>query len=562
MKLLLICVCLPLSMLAQNRIYFNGNIFTADPTHPYAEAVAIRGEKFAGAGNLSDMKKILPDAVLTDLHGQTVLPGFVDSHMHGISGGRGLTHPNVQDELLSIDSLYRYALSALQHPELMTGDVMVMYGLNIATWSRLDSIISLFNSGVFKTQAVALRGSDGHTGFANQVMLKRAGVDKAFIASLKGDDLKYFGHTENGEPNGFVAEDGYGKISIAFPAVHNMQAAALKTMEYANGLGITAWLDPSAGNTTKEQSENLDAYQWLQQQHKLTAHIAATIVAEADSAVTPQIDMVRKLQKKYKGQDLNILGFKIFADGVIEHPTHTASLSLPYTDTKNEGVLMFNPAKFKAFVTEADRQHLLVHVHAIGDRAVTETLNGFEAARKKNGNNILPHTITHMQIVQPSDFTRFKALHVLASLQLLWAFGDVTTIDIVQPCIAPALFKWQYPARSLLQAGVTICGASDWPVSTANPFEAIYNAETRKGPMGVLDPSQCMPRMAMLYAYTIESAKALMLEKEIGSIEAGKWADMIIVDRDVLTTDAENMKGTQVKETIFRGQTVYHRDQP
>ena len=125
MKFLLICVCLPLSMLAQNNIYFNGNIFTADPTHPYAEAVAIRGEKFAGAGNLSDMKKILPDAMLTDLRGQTVLPGFVDSHMHGISGGRGLTHPNVEDVLLSIDSLYQYALSALQYPELMTGDVMV-----------------------------------------------------------------------------------------------------------------------------------------------------------------------------------------------------------------------------------------------------------------------------------------------------------------------------------------------------------------------------------------------------------------------------------------------------
>jgi predicted amidohydrolase YtcJ len=105
---------------------------------------------------------------------------------------------------------------------------------------------------------------------------------------------------------------------------------------------------------------------------------------------------------------------------------------------------MFDPTKFASFVTAADKQHLLVHVHAIGDKAVTETLNGFERARRANGNSGLPHTITHLQIVQPSDFARFKKLNVLASYQLLWAFGDVTTIDIVKPCIDPSLYKWQY----------------------------------------------------------------------------------------------------------------------
>lgn len=561
MRTILICLFLPFLSIAQDRILYNGKIFTADASHPYAEAVAIRGEKFAGAGNLSDMKRLLPAAEWIDLQGQTVLPGFVDSHMHGISGGKGLTRPNVQDDLLSIDSLYRYACSSLRQKELMTGDILVIYGLNIATWSKLDSVILIFNSGIFSTQAIALRGSDGHTGFANRVMLQRAGVDKAFITSLKGDDLKYFAQDASGVPTGFVAESGYSKISAAFPPADNLHTAALRTMEYANSLGITAWLDPSAGNTKSDHSESLDAYDWLQKSHQLTAHVSATIVAAADSAVQPQIRMVRTLQQKYQGDDLHILGFKIFADGVIEHPTHTASLSLPYTDTKNAGVLMFDPKKFAAFTATADQEGLLVHVHAIGDRAVTETLNGFEQARKQNHNYRLPHTITHLQIVRPEDFPRFKQLHVLASVQLLWAFGDVTTYDIVQPCIAPSLFQWQYPARSLLQAGATVCGASDWPVSTANPFEAIHHAETRKGPMGVLDASQCVPRMQMLYAYTIDAAKALMLDKQTGSIEAGKWADLIIVDRDVLTVDPESMKETKVLETIFRGRTVYKKDQ-
>jgi predicted amidohydrolase YtcJ len=147
---------------------------------------------------------------------------------------------------------------------------------------------------------------------------------------------------------------------------------------------------------------------------------------------------------------------------------------------------------------------------------------------------------------------------VLASYQLLWAFGDVTTIDIVKPCIDPSLYKWQYPARSMLQAGATICGASDWPVSSANPFEAIYCAETRKGPLGVLDSTQCMPRMEMMYAYTIDAAKALMLEKKIGSLQTGKYADMILLDRDVLSVPAEEMQAARVLWTMFEGKIVYN----
>jgi predicted amidohydrolase YtcJ len=115
----------------------------------------------------------------------------------------------------------------------------------------------------------------------------------------------------------------------------------------------------------------------------------------------------------------------------------------------------------------------------------------------------------------------------------------------------------QYPVRSLLQAGATICGASDWPVTTANPFEAMYHAETRKGPLGVLDSTQCMPRMAMLYAYTSEAAKALILEKKIGSLQTGKLADIILLDRDILTVTPEAMNDTRVLWTMFEGKKVY-----
>jgi len=304
----------------------------------------------------------------------------------------------------------------------------------------------------------------------------------------------------------------------------------------------------------------LKSYEYLAQHQLLTAHIAAVVVAHADEDPLPQIDTLRKVQKKFNAiTDLNVIGFKIFADGVIEYPTQTAALSKPYLNTGSYGALMFDPKNFARFATAADKENLLVHVHAIGDRAVTETLNGFEAMRKANGNSGIPHTITHLQIVLPSDFPRFKQLGILASYQLLWALGDPTTNEIVKPYIAPELYRWQYPARSMLQAGAIICGASDWSVSSANPFEAMYEAETRRGVEGVLDSTQCMPRLAMLFAYTINSAKALRKEASIGSITAGKSADFVLVDRDALTVDPESFVKTNVLWTMFEGKVIYEK---
>jgi len=548
---------LPFPAPAQEKIFYNAKIFTADREHPFAEAIAIKGKWIVAVGNYDDVKRSVGiNAAQIDLGGSFLMPGFVDSHNHAIGGGTDLLKPNTGDKTMNVDELLAYAKKELQAKEKMTGDILVIYGLNISTWSALDDLTRVFNAKEFATLPVVLRGSDGHTAWCNKAMMERAGINNNFLSSLAPEEKVFYG-VSNNAPNGFVSESGYRKISAMFHSDIDYHTAGEKAMEYNNSYGITAWLDPTAGNTEKKTQEYLDTYAWLYNSKKLTAHIAATIVADADKDPYRQITFVKTLQKRYDNDDLSIIGFKIFADGVIEHPTHTAALSLPYTDTRSNGVLMFEPKKFTSFVTAADKQHLLVHVHAIGDKAVTEALNGFETARRFNGNSGLPHTITHLQIVQPSDFGRFKKLNVLASYQLLWAFGDVTTIDIVKPCIDPSLYKWQYPARSMLQAGATVCGASDWPVSSANPFEAIYCAETRKGPMGVLDSSQCMPRVEMMYAYTIEAAKALMLEKKIGSLKAGKYADMILLNKDVLSVSAEDMQTTRVLWTMFEGNIVY-----
>jgi predicted amidohydrolase YtcJ len=233
-------------------------------------------------------------------------------------------------------------------------------------------------------------------------------------------------------------------------------------------------------------------------------------------------------------------------------------MTQPYANTGKMGDLLFKPENFAKLCMDADKLGLFVHTHAIGDLAVHEALNGYDAMRKANGDSGLPGSITHLQFVRPDDIGRFKRLGVLASYQLLWAAYGVDSVDLVKPYVAADIFPWQYPARSMLHAGAVIAGASDWPVSTPEVFKAIYQAETRKGETGdVLDASQVMPRETMLFAYTINAARTMRQEKAIGSIEPGKAADFALLDRDVLTVPAEQMRDTKVLATMVAGEWVY-----
>jgi predicted amidohydrolase YtcJ len=301
----------------------------------------------------------------------------------------------------------------------------------------------------------------------------------------------------------------------------------------------------------------LQAYKLLADHGELTSQVAAfpRVLAKDPAAELAAVQKTRDLYKDVP--NLHITGIKVFADGVVEFPSQTANLSKPYKNTGHNGELLFEPKKFAELCIAADKQGLIVHVHAIGDGAVHAALDGIAAARQANGNSGLPDTLTHEQFVLPEDFPRFRALGVISALQLFWAEASQDTIEIVKPYVDPEIYRWQYPARSILDNGGIISGASDWPVSTANVFYAIYQAETRKGPEGVLDPPQDMPRQAMFYAYTRNSARAMNMQDSVGTIAPGKSADLILLDRDVLTVSPEEMRDTKVLWTMVAGKTVY-----
>jgi len=537
---------------AQDQVFFNAKVFTADPQQPYAEAVAVRGDKILAVGNLSEVAKAAPNAARVDLDGKSLFPGFIDSHSHTIDGGFNLIHADASEQVDTFAELQAFVADARKSGRGMHGDILEVLGLPLKFWSHTDTLNQDFSTGDYEKQCVVFRGMDGHTAWANRAMLQRAGINADYLKTLNADQRSYFGYDKDLQPNGFLVDAGQDKVDALMPPPTEQEilAAGRAALNYNYSLGITAWLEPSAPEDT------LRSYKMLSEHGELNSEVDAfpKVLAKDPSA---ELAFVRQQQKKYGSIPyLHITGIKIFADGVAEFPSQTAHLSKPYRNSGRNGELLFDQKTFNQLCIAADKAGLIIHVHAIGDGAVKAALDGIAAARAANGNSHLPHTLTHEQFIRPADFPRFRELGVISALQLFWAEGANDTIEILKPYVDLEIYKWQYPARSILDNGGTISGASDWPVSTANVFRAIYKAETRKGDEGVLDASQAMPREAMFYAYTRNSAKALNLDS-IGTITPGKRADLILLDRDVLTVSPEELQDTKVLWTMVAGKIVY-----
>ena len=497
-------------------------------------------------------KSASADAEHIDLEGKSLFPGFIDSHSHSIDGGLGLISADASEKVTSLNELPLFVQDAKKTGKGMRGDILEILGLPLEFWSHCDVLNAEFSTRAYEKQSVLLRGMDGHTAWANRALLQRAGITVDFLKKLSAGERSYYGVDKDMQPNGFLVDAGTEKIEPLLPqrTPDELLAAGRAALQYNYSLGITAWLDPLATDYV------LRAYKLLADRGELTSQVVAFPQVFAKDPVA-ELAAVQRTREAYKNvPNLHVTGIKVFADGVVEYPSQTAHLSEPYKNTGRNGDLLFDPTKFAELCVAADKQGLIIHVHAIGDGAVKESLDGIAAARKANGDSGLPHTLTHEQFVQPEDFPRFRELGVVSALQLFWADASPDTIEIVKPYLDPEIYRWQYPARSILDNGGVISGASDWPVSSANVFWAIYQAETRKGPEGVLDPSQAMPREAMFYAYTRNSARAMNLDS-IGTIAAGKRADLVLLDRDVLTISPDEMRDAKVLWTMVAGKTVY-----
>ncbi len=557
------------TMAAADLLLFNGKVFTAEPGQPLAQAVAVENGKILKVGSNAEIKALADAATQRiDLAGKVLMPGMIDSHSHPVMGALASMGANLYDEVKPLPDLEQWILAEDRAGHARLADVVSIAGVSSAYWEQSRELGKIFNRGRWAEQPVVLNGIDGHTGWANNAMLKRVKIDAALVKSLSEKERNYIGHAADFTPNGYLAENGWDRVrsQLPGPTEEVMLNAAREAVKVNNQYGVTAWMDAAAnaGNgdslfelrPTEQSYGVLPLYRKLAEDGELNAHVAALLITHPQSKPA-DLQVLDKVMQQFKGvPNLTFPGIKIFADGVMEFPGQTAAVIDPFKNSLKNGELLIDPARFGELVAAAEQRDWIVHMHAVGDRAVRESLNGFEYARKLNPAP-MAHSISHLQLVNPKEFPRFKQLGVIASMQLLWATAETYTEELVKPYISAFSYRYQYPAQSLHKAGALIAGASDWPVSSPNPWNAIAQASTRKGPMGVLNAKESIDRESMFYAYTLNAAKALQLEQQIGSLAPGKQADLIVLDRDVFKVSDEELFETKVLQTFFAGKQVY-----
>lgn len=561
----LACAALP-GFAAVDLILHNAKVYTAEPGQPLQQAVAVEGEKIVAVGSDQAVLRLKVDGTRTiDLGGKVLMPGLLDSHSHAIKGGLQLELADLAGVQIPLDALEQRLRQWREDGKARRGEFLSVGGLPPTYWDDLAALEQRFNQGEWADQPILFAANDMHTGWANRAMLAHAGIDAAKIAALPAVARNTIGQHSDGTPNGFLVDAGLYPVTDLLPALTHdtLMSAGRQALAHYRSLGVTGWMDPLANELPGADVHNdslgvLPVYRALALRGELTAHVAALLMA--DSKARPaDLDELDKVRRQFLGvPNLTLPGIKVFADGVAEMPAQSAAMLEPYRNSGQHGELLLDPAHFGELVSAADARGWLVHVHAIGDRAVRAALDGVAQARRDRASGIA-HSITHLQMVNPKEYARFKQLDVIASMQLYWASADEANLELVKPYVDAMAFLHTFPAHSLLAHGATIAGASDWPISTPDPWQAIYQAISRVGPKGVLNAAEALDRETMLQAYTLNAARAMRLERQIGSLKAGKQADMIVLDRDVFSVAPQALRDTQVLQTWFAGKRIYTR---
>lgn len=557
------------AMAAPDLLFINGKVFTAVPGQALVQAVTVENGKILQVGSDAEIKALAGASTeVVDLGGKVLMPGMIDGHSHPIMAALDGLGSNLLDEVKPLPELEQWIMAEDKAGRARRADVISIAGVSSAYWEQDRALGQRFNQGRWAEQPLVLNGIDGHTGWANQAMLKRLKIDAALVKGLPEKERNYIAHEANFTPTGYLAENGWDRVRSQLPehSEDMMLEATRQAVKINNQYGVTAWMDAAANagagdslfelRPTERNVGVLPLYRKLSEQGELNAHVAALLIAYPKSKPA-ELEALAKVMQQFEGvPNLTFPGLKVFADGILEFPGQSAAVLEPYKNSQKKGELLIDPANFGKLVAAAEKHDWIVHVHAVGDRAVREALNGFAYARTLNPTP-LPHSIGHIQLIDPKDFPRFRQLGVIADMQLLWATAESYTEELVKPYISDSAYRYMYPAQSLHKAGAVIAGGSDWPVSSPNPWNAIAQASTRKGPLGVLNSGESIDRQTMFYAYTLNAAKALRLDRQIGSLAPGKQADLIVLDRDVFTVSDDELFDTQVLKTYFAGKQVY-----
>lgn len=526
-------------------IIINGSLWTGNKSQPWVDALAARGERIVAVGSNAEVRKLQgPGSRVIDLRGKLALPGFIDAHTHFVTGGLHLLSVDLRSAGTEAEFARRIEENAVKlgPGRWVTGgdwDHERWPGAALPSKQLIDR--STPDNPVFVTRL------DGHMGLANSVALRMAGISKETEDPPGGAIERDSG---TGEPTGVLKDGAMGLVQRVMPQPSpGEQEQALKAaLDEAARLGVTSIHDISLWN-------DYELYCRCRESGRLSLRVYARTPM---SSWRKQAELVAR--NGAGDHWLRLGGLKAFVDGSLG--STTALFFDPFDDAPHTSGLMVDDnqpeGKLIRDIKEADRAGLQCSIHAIGDRANHLLLDYFEQVIKENGPRDRRFRTEHAQHLRPDDVPRFGRLGVIASMQPYHAVDDARWAE---KRIGRERIKTTYAFRALLDAGATLAFGSDWFVAPLSPLLGIHAAVTRssldgKNPNGWV-PEQKITVEEAVRAYTISGAYAEFAERDKGTLEAGKLADLVVLSDDIFRIKPEDISKTTVIATIVGGQLIY-----
>lgn len=531
-------------------VYHTGKVYTVNPEQPWAQAVAIRNGKIEFVGSDDAVRAhIGPDTAVYDLHGRLMLPGFQDAHVHPLHAGLKELGCFLggEESIEHYRSVIPDCVARSADREWITGGGWSMPAFGPGAKASKDILDELTPD-----HAVYLTSADGHSGWANSRALDIAGITNDTPDPVDGYVDR---DPETGEAIGSLQEGAMRLVErhIPEPTFEERVAALEYARDRMHSVGITSF------QKAYSSEAELQAYEHLDKMGKLNMRVVAALLWDAREPIE-QLARMKELRERYTQGNLRATSIKIFVDGVMEN--YTAVMLEPYlVEGENRGTPMIDRGEMIEVVSDAAAEGFQVHFHSLGDGAVRYALDAVEEARKRHGDNDLRHHLSHLQVIHPDDHPRFAELGAVANFQPLWAYADEYIVDLTLPFISETTAHWLYPVKSVVDAGGRIAFGSDWSVSTVDPMPQIETALTRidaeSHATEVMNPEQRITIEQAIEAFTMGTAYVNHAEDVTGSIEVGKLADLVVLDRNLLEIEPEQISETKVLLTLFEGKPVY-----
>ena len=556
--LLSVMSCQPTSHETADIVIRNARVYTVDVDNPWAEAIAIQGEHIAYVGPDSGVEPyVSTETQVIDAQGRLVLPGFIDSHNH-IGSGSDPNSVNLFGAATLAEIQERIRAFAQERPDLewIEGEGWIYSALPGGRLPTADDL-----EGLTGGRPAYLVSYDSHTIWLNHAALERFGIsDDSSIGGVERD--------EGGRPTGVLkssagmSDEDWERLSRFLPErrPEDRFKSLTKNLADAARYGITTIVEPQIS------VESIARYLRARDEGHLKSRLHMALY-HPPGTTGAEIDRFEEARQQYDDDTFRVSAIKLYIDDVIE--PHTAALLEPYADLPGErGDTFYPPEVFSDVVSGLDRRGFQLFIHAIGDRGIRVALDALEEARRRNGPRDSRHQLVHVELLSAEDIPRFKELGVVACMQPRHCVLEPENMDNSRWAIAvgPERFPFSWAFRSLEEAGATLAFSSDWNVSEMEPLLGIYSAVTRQAlngsPPGGWVPEQRVSVETSVEAYTLGGAYANFVDENRGSIEVGKYADLVVVSDNLFEIPPESIKDARALLTLVGGKEVYRDAEP